>query len=200
MEINNKHLKIPVREYNAVFIVEDRNLWPFCKEKCNKDTDLILCTDFALYSELLAASYQVHYLDQIVDTKVLHHYNFEMHTYIETWHQTPEGENLLMYNGFNIGDALQLNVFNDITYFCHFFFNLLAVKYINYKSLQVCVNENLVLQILNKLNIPFHTITPSSPSNLPVYLFPISKWMNEKVYRTSLKDKFKDIVLTLLFT
>lgn len=179
--------------YDKIFIIDDRNKWENFTARYSKENDLILCVDFALKKQLIEEGYQVEFLDHLINRDVMQYYNFGMHDFLDKWHRSPSGESLLMYNDFNIGDALLLNVYNDITYFCHFFFNLLAIKHINYKTLDVCVSDKLIVDVLNKLNIKFNAIPDSNSSDRPVYYFPISKWMNEKVYRTSLRSKVKDI-------
>ena len=46
--IDYKNLKLKSNKYINIFIVEDRNYWSICSYKCNKETDLVLCIDFAL--------------------------------------------------------------------------------------------------------------------------------------------------------
>ncbi len=193
MAVKNK-LKIRDISYDKVFIVDDRNFWAACEKKCNKATDLVLCIDFALKLLLEESGYIVAFLDQIIDGEILQNYNFEMHNFLNSWHQAANGQNLLCYKYYNIGDALLLNVYNDITNFCHFFFNILAIKQLKYQLLYVCVNEGLITEIFDKLQIHYTHLEISNIDSKTSYFFPVSKWMNEKVNRTSLKDRFKDFV------
>jgi hypothetical protein len=180
--------------YNNIFIIEDRNKWENCSLQCEKEHDLVLCIDFALKKELENQGYSVAFLDHLVDGNIMQQHNIEMHDFLHNWFRSSSGQSLLQYEGFDIGDAFLLNVLNDITYFCHFFFNLLTIRDIQHQTLFICVQERLITYILNKLNIPYTLINANQINDNPVYFYPISKWMNEKVSRASLKDKIKDTV------
>lgn len=198
MLIDKQHLNIIEQNYDQLFLVEDRNFWTNCEPYCNKNTDLVLCIDFALKQYLTDKGYHVCFLDHIVDRRVMHSYNFEMHTFMDNWFKAAGGEDLSLYKGFSIGDALLLNVHNDITYFCHFFFNLLAIKSISYNKLQIGTNELLIPNILNKLKIAFEVIDKNPSASFPVYVFPISAWMDEKINQRSLKTKVKETIASTL--
>jgi hypothetical protein len=179
-------------KYNKLFIIENRNLWEGCKQLCHKDTDLVLCIDFALKLELVNNNYNVLFLDHLSDRETMQRFNLQMHDFLGNWFKSSAGEDLLIYDGFNIGDALLLNMYNDVTYFCHFFFSCLAIREIDYETLHVCVEENLITKTLELLNIQFKQIEKNNQLTMPVYLFPISRWMDEKINRTSLRSKAID--------
>ena len=63
--IDYKNLKLKSNKYINIFIVEDRNYWSICSYKCNKETDLVLCIDFALKKQLLENGYNVEFLDHL---------------------------------------------------------------------------------------------------------------------------------------
>lgn len=193
MFVDKTQVRVEQKPYNNIFIVENRNHWPICAAKCNKAGDLILCLDFALKLQLENDGYAVQFADHLIDRDVMQAYNFEMHNFLSEWYKAADGTDLLAFRGFNLGDSLLLNVLNDITYFCHFFFNLLALKQIDYKELYVVSgDEPLIVDILKKTGIEFTLLEGTIATDLAVFAFPISKWMNEKVNRTTLKSKLKD--------
>ena len=180
--INYRQLRLKKYNFKNIFIVEDRNFWAQCSDFCNKETDLVLCVDFGLKRQLIDSGYYVEFLDHLIDSITLEKRNVEMHNFLATWYNDSKGNDLLEYKGYSLGDSLLLYLINDVSYFCHYFFNILGLKEIKYDSLFVLTKDNTILNALKKAGLSFRQLEDSiEVPPYPVYLFPILKWVNEKV-------------------
>lgn len=190
-------LRLKTTKFNNIFIVEDRNFWPVCSISCNKETDLVLCIDFALKKHLLENGYNVEFLDHIADSETLEQLNIETHNFLNEWYKDNDGNDLLNYNGYSIGDSLLLYLINDIVFFCHYFFNIIVLKELQYDNLIVVANDDTIIDCLRKAAIPFNYINDQKIKyNKSVYYFPIIKWVNEKVTPT-FRFRIKNIIANL---
>ena len=178
------------KEFKNVFIVDNRNSWVSCLPLFSKETDIVFCLDFGLKHDLESKGVTVFFLDHFSDSNVLQEANYQMHRFLDHWYKDDLGNDLLVYKGIKLGDALNQYLITDITSFCHFFFNVIAIKKLIYEGLILAIDDKLVHDVFEKLNfsftIPKKTI---SDSNLPAYVFPISFWVNSKLYKKSLKQK-----------
>jgi len=182
-------------QYRYVFIIEDRNVWEYHKTACDPKLDLVLCIDFGLYNALIELDYNVNFLDHFADKATLDKGNLSLNYFLRNWFKAPDGKDLLTYNGFNIGDALLLNVLNDVTYFYHFFCNIIQLKKITYHKLFVGLFDKEIEEILNYSEIKYNILEkPSEKGNFSVYSFPISKWIEQAINRTSIKNRIADIL------
>jgi hypothetical protein len=189
--INTQAIRLSKFSYNNIYIVENRNQWEVCSSKCDKEYDLILCVDFALKNELQLKKYNVAFLDHIVENTILDDINTKMHDFLRNWSKDELGNNTLTYDGFDLGNALLITLINDVSYFCHFFFNIYALKSIKYEQLFVATDDETILSILNKLELDYVSINLIGNSNQVVYAFPIAKWVDEAINNTTWKKKLK---------
>jgi len=186
-------------EYVNVFLVEDRNAWQQSLHHANINTDLILCLDFGLFNDLRNTGYSVAFLDYLTDTHTLQKCNADMNHFIQNWFKDVTGTDLLVYKGLNIGDALLLNVLNDITYFCHFFFNIISIREISYQQLFIAIEDPEIIKVLDIIGISYTIIEhKEGAESYPVYNFPIARWMGEQINRTTLKHKVRDFISNVL--
>ncbi|NQX40294.1 hypothetical protein SAMN05421820_105170 [Pedobacter steynii] len=190
-------LEIRNAPFDSIYIVENRNLWEGIQ--INKSTDLVLCIDFGLYHQLKSEGVNVAYLDHLTDTETANQFNAEMNHYLQNWFRDGEGNDLLNYQGYDIGDALLLDILNDITYPCHFILNLIALRKLKYKKLIVASQDVIINSMLTRLGIDYSFLSVHKNAlNKPVYNFPIIKWTNEQINSVSFKSKIKKTVSGLL--
>jgi len=185
--------------FDTIYIIENRNGWNKSILELNKQNSLVLCLDFGLYNELEEQNLEVAYLDQLLNIDIAQDCNAQLHHYLQNWFKNDKGDDLLRYNGFDIGDALLLNVLNDITYFSHFFFNILELRKVNYKKIVVVCENKIITEILDELNISYQLIeVKPNIVPYPVYNFPILKWTEEQINSATLKSKIKKLVSMFL--
>lgn len=190
---------IDATNFHSIFIIENRNAWNGVNLSLDKEKDLVLCMDFGLFHKLNKENFNVLYLDHLLDTETARKCNSEMNYYLQNWFMGEDKKDLLNYKGYNIGDALLLHVLNDITYFCHFFFNMLIIKKFKYHEIFVISEDAIVAEVLTKLNLSFTKLEITAPTEiLPVYNFPIIKWTDDKINKKSLKSILKDSAANLL--
>jgi hypothetical protein len=191
--IKSEYIKLPRYSFNAIYIIEDRNFWKPYADICSKEDDLVLCIDFGLKKQLEEEGYTVAYLNHIVHPDMLGKLNWEMHGFLNNWYKDDQGKDILEYEGFNIGDTLLLNILNDVTNFCHFFFSGCAVRCLQFNQIHIGAS-NSIAGILEKAGLVFNSRSSIGNRQLPSYYFPISRWMDEKVNLVSWKMRCKGIV------
>jgi hypothetical protein len=180
------------RKFEKIFIVEDRNYWTSCFNFCNKETDLVLCVDFALKKQLREENYFVEFLDHLVDSIQLEKLNLEMHYFLNNWYKDKNGQDTLEFKGYNLGDSLLLYIINDITFFCHYFFNIISLKSIQHEKVYLAVKDKTILSCIEYSGLNYSLLSQPIQSINPSYYFPIIKWVNEKI-KPTLKFKLKNI-------
>jgi len=191
----NYKLKVVGNKFNNIFIVENRNYWDQCKNICNVHDDLILTVDFGLKHYLSKKGYKIEFLDHLVEKTILDPLNHKLHFFLNNWFKNQNGEDLLSYKNFNLGDSLLLFTTNDIAFFAHYFFNILGIKQINHKKIFVLSNNQIVIDCLQKANIDFSIIAVNVKNQkFPEYNFPLNNWIEEKTAKKSIRFRFKSLV------
>jgi hypothetical protein len=190
--LDKGYVRLTRTKYTKVFVVEDRNHWALCAADCDKETDLVLCVDFGLKRELSLNGYTVEFIDHLANAERLEQLNIEMHNFMNTWYLDEKGEDLLEYKGYHLGDTLLLFLVNDISYFCHYFFNIIGLNAIEHEQLFVATSDKTILDCLNKAGLQFVHHPGVVATKKPIYLFPIIKWVNEKT-SPSLRFRIKNI-------
>lgn len=191
--------QIGLKKYTNVFIVDNRHSWSNCVSLFNSSTDIVFCLDFGLKNELANNGYKAFFLDHIVEPSILQEANYQMHHFLDNWYKSEDGKDLLLYKDLKLGDALLLNLITDITSFCHFFFNAIAIKTLNYEVLILSIQDKLVHDVFKKLNFVYKDIsTPFIKSDIPIYTFPISFWVNSKLYKKSIIQKISGLLKFIL--
>lgn len=196
-QILNKKLTITKKNYDNIFIVENRDNWRNISIYCNKETDLILCVDFGIKKELFSKGYNVEFLDHLTDSTMLEKLNYETHNFLNNWYKDENGNDILEYNGYNIGDSLLLYLINDVVFICHYFFNILAIKDLIYNKLYVATDDTSIIRCLDNLGIIYSLQTKNNiQKKYPIYYFPMKKWVQEKV-NPSFSFKLKNLIANI---
>jgi rRNA-processing protein FCF1 len=178
------------KEFKNVFIVDNRNSWVSCLPLFSKETDIVFCLDFALKHELERNGVTVFFLDHLSDSSVLQEINYHMHKFLDQWYKDDLGNDLLVYKGLKLGSALNQLVITEVTSFCHFYFNIMVLRRLNFEALTLAIDNKLVHDIFDKLNFKYNTVQiVNSELKFPAYVFPISFWVKSKLYKESVKQK-----------
>ncbi|PSL48943.1 hypothetical protein CLV51_101273 [Chitinophaga niastensis] len=190
--MERKYIRIPEKDFNRIFIVEDRAHWEACADVFNKATDLVLAMDLGLVKLLEQAQATVYYLDHILDRDYLETVNYELHHFLNRWYQDKDGNDVFTYQGVAAGNAFLLNILNDISYNVHFFINLYSLRNIPYQEI-ICAGTDPILR--KWLDILYPRVKwldkPNNNSTTTTYYFPISKWMESKIENDSLGKKIR---------
>jgi hypothetical protein len=193
----NKELRITKNKFDNIFIVENRNYWNLCNEKCDINNDLILTVDFGLKHSLSKKGYNVQFLDHLVRKEILDPLNYKLHFFLNNWFKGKDGNDILSYNNFSLGDSILLYTTNDINFYAHYLFNILGLKKIEYNNLFVLFENQIVIDCLKSANIDFTIINNSEFTKLPIYNFPLNKWIDEKTSKKSISFKIKSAVASV---
>jgi hypothetical protein len=196
----NKELnKILTKEFKNIFVVENRTSWIDCSSSFDVNTDLVFCIDFGLKKDLEKIGANVFFFDHIVEPNNIQEVNHQMHHFLDNWYKNDAGEPILVYKGLNLGDSLLLNLTTDVSLFCHFFVNAIAIKKLKYQSLFISVKNDLILNVFKKINLKYTCINNKrSESTMSDYSFPISYWANSKLYKNRQLQKVVDLFKTFL--
>lgn len=193
-----KFIKLKSYSFRSIYIIENRACWAVYKDQCCVEDDLILCVDLGLKNDLEKQGYSVQFVDHLVDKCILDEANFAVMNFLGGWYKDVEGSDLLEYNGYQIGEALLLNILNTVTYYAHFFFNINAIHSLKHKNLYISVQDPTILEVVTDLKLQITDLNQNFANEHAVYSFPISQWMNEKLNRTSSKERIKDFGLLLV--
>ena len=184
--------------FKSIHIVGDRNDWAISEKFVSKESDLVLTLDFALKKQLEESDFKVWYLDQLAEPSILQRYNFEMHDFLDQWHEQAYLQGVLNGNGYNLGEAIKLHILNDTTLFCHYFFNCLCLEEIEYEELLVCAQDEMIPIVLNSMKIDFKTVEGKIADGFSTYYFPITKWVNERIKKSSFRNRLGHLLKLLL--
>ncbi|SDM88117.1 hypothetical protein SAMN05421813_12716 [Daejeonella rubra] len=196
--IPENFIRLKKYSFKDIYIIENRACWTSYKDQCSISDDLVLTIDLGLKKDLERHGYHVTYLDHLVDQNILDKANFEIMEFLGGWYKDRLGKNLLEYNGYDIGASMLLNILNKVTYYSHFFYNIIGIKSLKYSKLYVSVVDEVIESVLNDLSLEIVKTESQNTSDQTVYSFPISRWMNEKLNRTTLKERLKDFAVSCL--
>lgn len=178
-----------------LLVVKDRNYWASFEQSASKENDAVFAIDFGLYLKLKNEGFRVFFFDCFLDSNYMQALNQKMHDFLNNWFMDEQGNDRLVYKNYALGDAFKLSILSDVTYFCHFFLNFQGLLHLKCDEIIVSTDTEMFL-IFQKTGIPFTYIVPEKMGNIPSYLFPIKKWMAEKVNPKSLSMQVKKIVAT----
>jgi hypothetical protein len=178
--------------------VQNRNYWKTCPFPYDKAQDLVLSFDFAVVRAVTIQGGTARYLDHLVKSDLMEHYNHETYHFFANWFLDKDHEDIFVYRGITISNALRLYIWNDITYAAHILINLLALKHIRHGRLLVGIEDVHVTDMLGLLDLKKETWTIEPGDQLPEYYFPIFRWMHEQVHPSPLMRLAKIVVSGLL--
>lgn len=190
--LNTAASHISEREYNRVFVVEDRKHWNTCSMHYNPGTDLVLTMDLGLLKLIEKQKGTVHFVDNLLDREDAEKLNYELHDFFHKWYFDKNGNDPFAYKGISVSGAFLLNIVNDVSYNYHFFINLAMLKHFRGSEMICAVSDEVVRQWIGRLYPAARfTETTAKETEQPTYYFPVSKWMTSKVETDSLPRKMR---------
>lgn len=189
------------KEYNRIFIVEDRKHWNACSMYYNRETDLVLTMDLGLLKLIEGEKGTVFFVDQLLEKKCGEELNYALHDFLHRWYLDEDGNDLFAYKGISVSGAFLLNIINDVSYNYHFFINLAAIKKIQFSEMICAVGDKVVTEWIMRLYPAARQINePLKKNELPTYYFPVSKWMTSKVETDSLGRRARRLGVGIIET
>jgi hypothetical protein len=180
---------------NNIFLIENRNWWNVCKNKFNKDFDVVLTYDFGLFLEINSINGRAFYIDSLVSNIEMQKNNFLFYDFFKKWHHDSEQKDIFVFKGIQFGFALRLEIWNDLTFYIRNRICLEKIRSINYSNIYLGSEVIILSEILDELNLNYKNLNEPT-SNIASYFFPIHKWLDEKVrYKgiSGLKYKIRDL-------
>lgn len=166
--------------YRRVHIVEDRGFWPTVRDGYDAARDLVLTFDFALRGEVRAAGGEAHYLDHLADAATLQKLNFETYDFFSRWHRGPEREDRFAYNGGEIGPALRIELWSDVTHYARLAFNLRELRGLSAEEIFLAARDESLGEVLSALGVTAKA-WPGSGDFDDGFYFPIRRWTRERL-------------------
>lgn len=187
------------KSYRYLFLVQNRTYWCSCPFPYDNDHDLVLTFDFAVAKEIREQGGVVAYLDHLIAPELMEKYNFETYHFFENWYRDNIGKDIFSYKGFDIGNALRLDIWNDVTYYVRLAVNILAIRNMNYERLYVGLKDKNVFDLIARLEMKHEVWSSVGTVDQTEYFFPIFSWMTERIRsQKGLKNRFKWIMSNLL--
>ena len=171
-----------------------------CPFPYDKATDLVLTFDFALLKEVHALGGAVAYFDHLIKAEAMELHNTETYHFFENWYRDKDNNDIFSYRGIDIGNALRLDIWNDVTYYVRIAVNLLAIKKLDYERMYVGLEDQSSLDALARLGMEHEVWNiPGRGAVLPEYYFPMFRWMKERIRPTvGMKQRLKALLSLLL--
>jgi hypothetical protein len=185
--------------YRHVFLVQNRDFWKACPFPYDKESDLVLTFDFALAKEVRAQGGTAAYLDHLVAPDTIERHNIETYHFFENWYRDKENNDIFSYRGIDIGNALRLDIWNDVTYYVRIALNLLEIKKLSYEWLYLGLEDSSALDAIDRLGMEHETWIFPGTVRKPEYYFPMFRWMRERIRPSmGIKQRLKALLSLLL--
>lgn len=168
-----------LRSYRNLFIVQNRYYWKVCPFHYDKESDIVLTFDFALVNEIRAQGGTATYLDHLVAPDTMERHNIETYHFFENWYRDKENNDIFSYRGIVIGNALRLDIWNDVTCYVRIVVNLLTIKSLDYEQMYVGLEDSSALDALARLGMTHEVWNCNSSKTQPGYYYPIFRCMRE---------------------
>lgn len=188
---------ILTKEYNTLWYFNSRADYEIYFNRIGAN-DLVLTLDFGLLNLLKLSNVDACYIDKLISPEESYDFNIKISEYLNSWYFDDSCENnLLLFDGINVGEALKLNYYTDIVFNTHIFVNLLKIKSAKYKYIYICENA-LIENVANFLDIKYKKLPKTDNLTKPVYFFDIHNWMYEKINKTSLRNRLINICFFII--
>lgn len=188
------------KSYKQIFLVQNRRFWRTCPISYDKESDLVLTFDFALVKEIREQGGIAAYLDHLVTPDIMERHNTETYFFFENWYRDEDNNDIFSYRGIDIGNALRLDIWNDVTYYVRIAVNILAIRKLDYERMYVGLEDRSSLDALARLGMEHEVWNiPGRGIVLPEYYFPMFRWMRERIRPTvGVKQRLKALLSLLL--
>jgi hypothetical protein len=192
------------QSYRNLFLVQNCNFWDHCPYEYDPRQDVVLTFDFALQRRISSGGGTAYYLDHLVGSETMQHFNFETYEFFAKWHYDKDGNDIFSYKGCDFGNAFRIEIWNDITYYIRIFLNLLVIKGTSHNNIYAGISDSCTLALLDKLNIQRTHWDTADKTTSSEYYFPIFRYMDESLRPVSVSPKdrarlFASLCLDILF-
>ena len=178
------------KSYRNILILESRDWWESCSSNFDIKKDVVLTFDLGLKRVVENLGGNAFYIDHLIDNKVMQKNNFLVYDFFKNWHYDVNGNDIFTYREIPFGFAFRIELWNDLVFYTRMHICLEKVKTLNFQSLHVGTDLGLVESILKEMSLPFKPVSRDVGSQPHSYYFPIHRWMDERVRKTSLKKIF----------
>lgn len=192
-------IRIPIKNYRNIFIVQNRDFWDCCPYSYVVKEDLVLSFDFAVVRSIMAGGGNAQYIDHLIQPEPAEFYNHKTYEFFNSWHNNNDGKDIFVYKNVEFGSVFRLAIWNDVTYYVRLFLSVLFLKKnIPFVSLYVGVTDPFIINILTRLNIGFSVWNCDDRSGKPEYSFPVFRLFNEALNPRGIKYKVRLVLLKIL--
>jgi hypothetical protein len=188
-------LNLRINNYNNIFIVESRDLWPNREFTFNVEKDLILTFDFGLKKEIESLGGDSFYIDSLCEPAEMQKNNFLASIFFKNWHYDCNGNDIFTYQNTPIGFSFRINIWSEFLYLVRLAANLVKLKEIKYEKIVVVEKTNVIKDTLNYLGIDNINNNQSIINKKATYFFDIHLYMKNSLNKKNRKILSKSSLL-----
>ncbi|OHE00542.1 MAG: hypothetical protein A2W82_07055 [Sulfurimonas sp. RIFCSPLOWO2_12_36_12] len=175
------------KEYRNIYIVDSKSLWDEIEKMYDLTKDLVLTYDFGLKKYITDLGGKAEYIDHLVDQETLEKNNYIIYQFFNDWHYDKDHNDIFKYKNVPFGFSFRLEFWNDYIFYVRLYLSMLFIQNIKVEKLYVSTSNDLIIDILNKLNMQFHHYGKENIEDDESYYFPISKWIDSKIRPSGLR-------------
>jgi hypothetical protein len=183
--------------YRHVFIIEARDSWQSARPHYNPVRDLVLTYDFGLHHDLQALGGTSRYVDHLCEQAVMQDNNYRIYKFFRDWHFDAEGADIFRYRGVEFGFSFRIEIWNDFTFYVRSRLCLEQLRSINFETVIVGSGQGLMEDLLGDMGIAFNVLPTIAASQHTAYLFPIHRWIDERLRIRRMRHVIRDLAMTV---
>lgn len=185
--------------FRHVHIVDSCGRWLIIQPDYDPAIDLVLTYDFALRRQIEELGGTARYVDHLCEQSLMQENNFLMYRFFRDWHVDVNGADIFRYRDVDFGFSFRIEFWNDFTFYVRSRLCLEQLRGVEFEKLYVDSELHLLQEVLGDMDIDFIRLSSSGqvgPARY-AYLFPIHRWMNERLRVRRLRHVFRDYVVTV---
>lgn len=186
------------RAYRRVYILDSRNEWSACRPGFDPQHDLVLTFDFGLRQAVEQLGGTALFLDHLLEPAALEQDNFRVYEFLRTWHRDAAAADIFRFRGVDFGFSLRIEIWNDLIFQTRLRLCLEQVARLRREALIVATRAATVESVLAEMGMAFERAPSAAGTPLPVYAFPIHRWMDEQLRSRKFKHLLKPFVARVL--
>jgi hypothetical protein len=176
--------------YRKIFLLHSRKEWAAVQAGYCADSDLVLTTDFGLHRQVSLLGWEIQYLDHLVDRETMEKNNYLTYEFFRDWFKTVERKDIFEDREVSFGFAFRISIWSELVNYVRLRLNLLTLRKVKAQCIFISPEFSDLDGILRACNLPYEMLPLSPGENFPVYSFPISRWVAERLHGTSWKRRF----------
>lgn len=153
--------------------------------------------DFGVLNEIASQGGESAYIDHMIEPSLMERYNHETYDFFSKWYRDKDGKDIFSYKNIEMGNALRMEIWCDVTCSVRTFLNLLILKSIKYDNLFAGLDDTHTLDLLDYLGIKAKK-WDSGEKRYKSFYFPLLIWFRKEFFHIGFKNSLKLFLFHLL--